>query len=302
MKLFLAPLQGLTTAEFRNLHEKHFGGVDAYFTPFIRLEKGALRKRDVRDIENSTVSRLIPQVLAANADELKKILEFLIPLGCKEIDLNCGCPFPPVCSKGRGAGILARQDIFAEMIESLSQYKDISFSIKLRLGLNSADEIKELVPVINSSELKFVTLHPRIAKDQYKGALRMDDFANFISECQKPVVFNGEIRTKQDYDKIVSDFPDLYGIMIGRGLIANPNLANEISGISESLSKEKFMAFHDELKDALTQRLEGEQQMLSHLLPYWKYLLPDISAKARKAIMKSRNLSDYTRNVRSAIG
>ena len=188
------------------------------------------------------------------------------------------------------------------MIDSLSQHKDISFSIKLRLGLNSADEIKELVPVINSSVLKFVTLHPRIAKDQYKGELRMDDFANFISECQKPVVFNGEIRTKQDYDKIVSDFPDLYGIMIGRGLIANPNLANEISGISESLSKEKFMAFHDELKDTLTQRLEGEQQMLSHLLPYWEYLLPDISAKARKAIMKSRNLSDYTRNVRSAIG
>ena len=282
MKLFLAPLQGLTTAEFRNLHEKHFGGVDAYFTPFIRLEKGALRKRDVRDIENSTVSKLIPQVLAANADELKEILEFLMPLGCKEIDLNCGCPFPPVCSKGRGAGILARQDVFAEMIESLSRYKDISFSIKLRLGLNSADEIKELVPVINSSVLKFVTLHPRIAKDQYKGALRMDDFANFISECKKPVVFNGEIRTKQDYDKIVSDFPDLYGIMIGRGLIANPNLANEISGISESLSKEKFMAFHDELKDALTQRLEGEQQTLSHLLPYWEYLLPDISAKHAK--------------------
>ena len=302
MKLFLAPLQGLTTVELRNLHEKHFGGVDAYFTPFIRLEKGALRKRDVRDIENSTVSRLIPQVLAANADELKKILEFLMPLECKEIDLNCGCPFPPVCSKGRGAGILAHQDAFAEMIDSLSQHKDISFSIKLRLGVNSADEIKELVPVINSSVLKFVTLHPRIAKDQYKGVLRMEDFANFISECQKPVVFNGEIRTKQDYDKIVSDFPDLYGIMIGRGLIANPNLANEISGISESLSKEKFMAFHDELKDALTQRLEGEQQTLSHLLPYWEYLLPDISAKTRKAIMKSRNLSDYTRNVRSAMG
>ena len=302
MKLFLAPLQGLTTAEFRNLHEKHFGGVDAYFTPFIRLEKGALRKRDVRDIENSTVSRLISQVLAANADELGKIIEFLMPLGCNEIDLNCGCPFPPVCSKGRGAGILARQDVFAEMIDSLSRYNGISFSMKLRLGVNSADEIKELVPVINSSELKFVTLHPRIAKDQYKGALRMDDFANFISECQKPVVFNGEIRTKQDYDKTVSDFPDLYGIMIGRGLISNPNLANEINGISESLSKEKFMAFHDELKDALTQRLEGELQTLSHLLPYWEYLLPDISAKARKAIMKSRNLSDYTRNVRSAIG
>ena len=105
MKLFLAPLQGLTTAEFRNLHEKYFGGVDAHFTPFIRLEKGALRKRDGRDIENSTVSRLIPQVLAANADELEKIIEFLMPLGCKEIDLNCGCPFPPVCSKGRGAGL-----------------------------------------------------------------------------------------------------------------------------------------------------------------------------------------------------
>ncbi|MBO6005759.1 MAG: tRNA-dihydrouridine synthase family protein [Paludibacteraceae bacterium] len=302
MKLFLAPLQGFTTAEFRNLHEKYFGAIDAYFTPFVRLEKDALRKRDVRDIESSTVSRLIPQVLASNADELEKIIELLRPLELKEIDLNCGCPFPPVCNKGRGAGILAHPDKFAEMTESLSRYNGISFSMKLRLGLNSADEIKELVPVINSSALSFVTLHPRIAKDQYKGALRMDDFANFISECQKPVVFNGEIRTKQDYDKTVSDFPDLHGIMIGRGLLANPDLANEIKGESDGISKEKFLGFHNELQESLSSRLEGEQQTLSHLLPYWEYLLPDISAKARKAIMKSRNLSDYKRNVRMAMG
>ena len=146
MKLFLAPLQGFTTAEFRNLHEKHFGAIDAYFTPFVRLEKDALRRRDVRDIESSTVSRLIPQVLASNADELEKIIELLRPLELKEIDLNCGCPFPPVCNKGRGAGVLADPDTFAEMLDCIARHKDISFSLKMRLGLKSADEIKELVP------------------------------------------------------------------------------------------------------------------------------------------------------------
>ena len=61
MKLYAAPLQGFTEAPWRNLHQEVFGGIDAYYTPFVRMEKGEFRNKDVREIAsgNNTVSRLI---------------------------------------------------------------------------------------------------------------------------------------------------------------------------------------------------------------------------------------------------
>lgn len=63
-KLHFAPLQGYTDSVFRNAFDKYFGGIDVYYTPFIRIEKGSFRNRDVRDIqpERNTVRTLIPQI------------------------------------------------------------------------------------------------------------------------------------------------------------------------------------------------------------------------------------------------
>ena len=43
MKLYAAPLQGFTEAPWRNFHEEVFGGIDAYYTPFVRIERGGFR-------------------------------------------------------------------------------------------------------------------------------------------------------------------------------------------------------------------------------------------------------------------
>lgn len=45
MKLYAAPLQGFTEAPWRNLHQEVFGGIDAYYTPFVRMEKGEFRNK-----------------------------------------------------------------------------------------------------------------------------------------------------------------------------------------------------------------------------------------------------------------
>lgn len=63
MKLYASPLQGFTEAPWRNIHHELFGGIDAYYTPFVRVEKGEFRNKDIRDIEkeNNKVTCLIPQ-------------------------------------------------------------------------------------------------------------------------------------------------------------------------------------------------------------------------------------------------
>ena len=65
LPIHFAPLQGYTEAIYRNAHDAFFGGVDTYYTPFVRLEKGNFRRRDVRGIEpeNNGVTHLIPHFI-----------------------------------------------------------------------------------------------------------------------------------------------------------------------------------------------------------------------------------------------
>ena len=52
LKIHFAPLQGYTDHIYRNAHHEIFGGIDYYYTPFVRLETvDSFRLRDLRDIE-----------------------------------------------------------------------------------------------------------------------------------------------------------------------------------------------------------------------------------------------------------
>lgn len=56
----------------------------------------------------------------------------------------------------------------------------------------------------------------------YKKELRL-----FAEMCQHPLVYNGDLHTPDDIRRIEEEYPDLDGVMIGRGLLANPALAME---------------------------------------------------------------------------
>lgn len=110
--LYAAPLQGFTEAVWRNAHAEAFGGIDAYYSPFVRLEKGDFRNKDRRDVapENNRGVHLIPQLVAGEVDELCKITDFLVELGYRKVDVNMGCPFPLIANRGKGSGILPYPD------------------------------------------------------------------------------------------------------------------------------------------------------------------------------------------------
>ena len=46
MQVLFAPLQGYTTGIYRKAHAEIFGGVDAYYAPFLRIENGRPRERN----------------------------------------------------------------------------------------------------------------------------------------------------------------------------------------------------------------------------------------------------------------
>lgn len=306
MKIFAAPLQGFTEATWRNVHNETYGGIDTYITPFIRIEKGEIRNKDIRDTEkkNNTVPHLIPQIIAATPDELLPIAEFIAKEGYCEADINMGCSFALQVRKQHGAGLLPHPEAVAALMKATGEMPEIKFSVKMRLGWDNKEEWRNILPILNDTPLTRITLHPRLGREQYKQPADREEFARFYEECRHPLVYNGDLTTLEEMNRTAEEFPRLEGLMVGRGLLGNPALGKEYKGqrnLSHGEKASLLAAFHDKFYQAITPRLQGNTQILSKLKPYWEYLLPDMEKRDRKAIIKASTAEKYLAAVNSAI-
>lgn len=294
-----APLQGYTDRVYREAHAQVFGGVEAYYTPFIRIEKGIIRPKDLRDIAytQNNPKRIIPQLIAATPDELRQVAGAFGEQGYRRADINLGCPFPMQARLHRGAGILPYPEEVEALLDVIKEFPDIRFSVKLRLGWVLPDEALALLPLLSDIPLTHITLHPRIGTQQYKGKVDLVGFSRFYEACRIPLFYNGDLQTEADLVSVAERFPRLQGIMLGRGLLACPWLATEyISGnlLPAAEKREKLSTFHSLLVQGYSGYLEGgEHQVLAKLKTIWEYLLPDAEKKLLKKVVKSKSLAEY---------
>jgi tRNA-dihydrouridine synthase B len=103
MNLFLAPIQGLTVAFYRNAFSRIFGGIDAYYTPFITTadmkKVSHLLLKDLIPERNDAAAKIVPQLLSNNGTDFRSFATAIVDMGYNEINWNIGCPFPMVTNK-----------------------------------------------------------------------------------------------------------------------------------------------------------------------------------------------------------
>ncbi|MBR4506813.1 MAG: tRNA-dihydrouridine synthase family protein [Bacteroidales bacterium] len=284
MYIAFAPLQGYTDAVYRRVHHECVGGVDEYYTPFVRIEKGEVRRKDLRDtdpVANAGVPT-VPQVIAAGGDEFARLCDALQGQGWGRIDLNMGCPFPMQVKAGRGSGLLQHPEHIEEIQKEMLRRPEVTFSVKMRLGQESDEEGLAVMPIINDMPLVHVTLHPRLGKQQYKGTADKEAFMRFVEVCRQPMVYNGDI---MEVESGKWKAENVKGIMFGRGLLARPWM------LVDKEPHEVIKAMHDRIYRHATEHLCGDSQILSRLHAFWEYL--DIPHKQKKAIMKATTLQRY---------
>ena len=296
--IYFAPLQGYTEDAYRRLHHNIVGGVDAYFTPFIRWEHNNVRSKDMRDIrpEFNEGVPIVPQVIVDSAKELEALVNIIASHGYKHININMGCPFPLQTRHGKGAGLLTQPETVEEICNYINQKSDIAFSVKMRLGLNDENEWKNILPILNDTPLEHITLHPRIASQQYKGTVNMNAFDEFMQQCRHPLIYNGDILTLQQVNSLESQHPNLTGIMIGRGLLAHPTLAMEYKTgktVTDNELINIIKQIHSQLLAHYATVIPSESQQLTKIKTYWDFMENTIGRKAWKRIKKAGNMKNY---------
>lgn len=317
--LYFAPLEGITNYTYRNVHHVCYPGLDAYFSPFLSPNQHhAINPKEKKDIlpENNAGVPLIPQVLTNKAEYFLATAKELKELhGYEEVNLNLGCPSKTVVSKGKGSGFLAEPEklerFFEEVFEtvgkaSAGEYPRIS--VKTRLGLLDADDFAEILELYNRYPLSELIIHPRVQKDFYKNTPNLDAFADAVRISRHSLCYNGDICTLSDYLKIRELFPTVEKMMMGRGLLANPELGMEIRAYEAcmargeawngyTVSKEKIKKYHDLLYDRYVERMSGDTNVLFKMKEQWVFLgtqFPE-EEKLLKKIKKATKLEEYER-------
>lgn len=298
--LCLAPLQGVTTAQFRTAFAACFGGFDYAVAPFILSAKGArLSGSHFKDLlpEANRGIRVVPQILSNDPGAFLETVSRLRELGYREVDWNLGCPYPMVANKGRGSGLLPHPDRVRAFLDEVCADPELRLSVKLRLGRERSDEILALAPILNDHPLRRVTIHPRLGIQMYEGEVDLEGFAAAIAEIRHPIVYNGDILDSAGFAALQARFAGLSGWMIGRGAIRDPFLAGDIVGDIVPIEDRpaRLRAFHAELYGEYRDALSGPRHVLDKMKEVWSYLGPSFAGanKALKALTKASSFEAY---------
>lgn len=275
IKLSLGPFQGITDAPFRNVFKKHFGGIDKFYTPFFTgIQKDHAKNMQVEEIDPrfNDVETLTPQILSTDAEEILRFATQCKALGYKETNLNMGCPFPRVANKKRGSGLLPYPEKIDAMLGRVFEQIEVGFSVKCRLGYVHPEEIYPVIEVFNEYPLSELIIHPRIGKQLYKGEADVQRFAELIPLIKAPLVYNGDIVSVESFERIREQVKPVNAFMLGRGILANPFLAEEIKG-QTTRDVNRLHAYVIDLYEDRLRHAGGSPKVLGRMKELWSYLM-----------------------------
>ncbi len=302
MKIYFAPLEGVTTYIFRNAYHAIYGHIDKYYAPFISpADNCPMTPRERKDItpENNKGIHLVPQILTCRSDHFIEAAKELQKMGYSEVNLNLGCPSGTVCAKGKGSGFLQDRSALSKFLDdvySYSESENMKISIKTRLGYQVPEEFYDLLEIFNAFPVSELIVHPRIRTKFYKGEPRKEYFAYALEHAKCPLVYNGNIFSCKDYEDYSAAFDcDLDPVMTGRGLVSDPSLADKLKGFTSETDFAKLKKLHDTIYHEYQKVLSPDINVLYKMRELWTYwqVLFDGQERDIRHLLKAKKYAEY---------
>ena len=293
MKYYFAPMEGLTDRIYRDIHARFFPGLDRYYTPFFSpTMHHSLTNKEARELPMAVETPVctIPQILTKSAEDFLWMANLCAERGYTEVNLNAGCPSGTVTAKGKGAGMLANTEELDRFLEQVFTSSPLPVSVKTRIGVQSSEEWPAILEVYNRYPIKELTVHSRVRKAFYAGTVEEDCFRYAVEHSKNPLCYNGDLNTKEDIDRVQRDYPEVKAVMIGRGLIARPDMLS-----TDKADSQKLTSFYNALLEVYLIAFGGSRNAMFRLKEHWHYLLPCFadSEKLGKKLRKTTDLQEY---------
>lgn len=233
----LAPMEGVIDVHMRDILTR-IGGIDLCVSEFVRVSQhlypASVFYNYCPELKTGGKTAAgVPvhvQIMGGEAPVMAENAEFVASLGAPGIDINFGCPAKTVNRHDAGATLLQwperLHDIAAAVRRAVPDH--IPVSAKMRLGFSEKSLALENALAIAEAGAAKLTVHARTKLEGYKPPAHWECLRPIAEALSIPVVANGEIWTRQDYLKC-REISGCTDVMIGRGMIARPGLAREIT-------------------------------------------------------------------------
>ena len=300
MQYYAAPMEGLTDRVWRQAQQRWFGPLgtaDRYYAPFLSPpENRVLIPKKMAELapEANPGAPVIPQLLAKDGALAAWMIHQLRDLGYTEVNLNLGCPAGTVTAKGKGSGMLRDPAVVDAFLGQVFAGAPGPISVKTRLGVQQPEEFAAILEVYRRHPICELTIHPRVMRQQYRGQADREAFAAALPGCPMPVCYNGDVTTPEDLLALEAQFPTLSGIMVGRGLIADPALLRRARG-GPAATRQELRGYLDQLYQGYSLLFGSAGCAVSRMKAHWFYLIHRFagSEKLEKQLRKAREPWEY---------
>ena len=257
MKIYIAPMAGITDYSFRKILEKF--NPDFLFTEMVnaRLLFERDKTTETELLKCDSIQNTGTQVFGSDEKEIVYSFQKLQEMGFKKINLNMGCPQPKIIKNGAGSALLLNKVFIENLICKLKKHlsSDTEISIKIRTGYKNFSEPEFYLNLANKYNLDFICVHGRTQEQIYSGKADWD-IVRHLSLLPRKTEFigNGDLFEPHDIIQKINN-SNLDGIMLARGIIGNPWL---ITQVRELIEYKKILTVPDffEIKSTLLEHLE----------------------------------------------
>jgi tRNA-dihydrouridine synthase len=224
----LAPMQDVTTLQFMRVVDR-YGGPEVYWTEYFRVHGDSRPEKWILDsiTKNPTGKPVVAQLIGNDIPALVRNARLLQKFPVAAIDFNLGCPAPIVYRKCAGGGLLREPARIDAILGALRDAVTIPFTVKTRIGFESAAEFDALLPLFAKHPIDLLTVHARTVTQMYRPGVRYDLIAHAAKEMKCPVLLNGNVFSAAQAQQLLAE-TKVRGLMIGRGAIRNPWLFDQI--------------------------------------------------------------------------
>lgn len=236
MRLFLAPMEGVVDFQMRQMLTD-IGGLDACVTEFLRICDQRLPRRVFiklcPELEHRSKTQantpVAFQLLGGNPEAMAYNAAKAASLGAHSIDLNFGCPAKTVNRNDGGAKLLQEPERVHNIVKAVRNAvpNDIDVTAKIRLGFNDRSLGLDNALAIAEGGAQQLVVHARSKADGYRPPAYWSELRPLREQLNIPVIANGEIWSPEDLQRCAEQ-SGCVDFMIGRGLLARPDLALQI--------------------------------------------------------------------------
>ena len=224
--LCLAPMVGLSHVALRLLVRKYTPAGVCTPWPTEMLSSWKLPREEVgQTLETLRADEfpLVPQILGNEELPIAQSVAKLADWGAAGIDINMGCPVRKALKHNYGVALMGDATYAAEVVRlTVRNARGLPVSVKLRAGLQNDEAfLLRFVQGLEEAGAAWITLHPRLASQQRRGAADWTQIRRVRETLRIPVVGNGDVQCCEDvftmFDVSAAD-----AVMVGRALAARP--------------------------------------------------------------------------------